>query len=190
LIQPHGIGCLQYPDGTAFTCEWSNGSPLGNYCYYQADSEPVSPRESLPILGYVARPEDMQAETEPQRAQEHVSSLEVHSFAFVLRSNGEWTYAIVSDRQSGPDASIRFVLDTKGSTKIIKAKHWSRYIRLVKNVDTDEPVQNAVDTKEDSERQTKNSVKRSRSSDELARLASFRRAVRRVSIDMTAKKVS
>jgi len=55
--------------------------------------------------------------------------LQLHDFAFVLRSDGiSWTYAIVADRQ--PD-SILFVTDTEGSTKVISKKRWRVSILFV-----------------------------------------------------------
>jgi len=65
-------------------------------------------------------------------AIKNAQSLKPLDFAFILRSGGTWTYAIVADRpftQDGP--SIRFVLDGKGSTKTIRKKYWGRGIRLV-----------------------------------------------------------
>jgi len=55
-----------------------------------------------------------------------VNSLRVHQFAFVLRSNGTYTYAIVSDRR---EDRIRFVLDKIGSTKMIRQESFRRCIR-------------------------------------------------------------
>lgn len=57
-----------------------------------------------------------------------VDSLRVHQFAFVLRSNGTYTYAIVSDRK---EDRIRFVLDEIGSTKMIRRESFERCIRGV-----------------------------------------------------------
>ena len=59
-------------------------------------------------------------------------TLKQFDFAFVQRGNRRWTYAIVADRpftQNGP--CIRFVVDSKGSTKTFKMKSWASGIRLV-----------------------------------------------------------
>ena len=53
----------------------------------------------------------------------------MHDFAFIRRSNGSWTYAIVADFPT--PSSIRFVTDTKGSTKTLKKEHWVKSVRLV-----------------------------------------------------------
>jgi hypothetical protein len=80
-----------------------------------------------------------------KHAVENANSLKTHDFAFGLRSNGDWCYAIVAKKnapsesrgQGGEvvtnyeDATIIFVTDTRGSTKCIKMKHWGKMVRLV-----------------------------------------------------------
>jgi hypothetical protein len=80
-----------------------------------------------------------------KHAIDSANRLKVHEFAFVLRSNGEWCYAIVAQKdppsesvdkdgrviKNYEDANILFVTDTRGSTKCIKMKHWGKMIRLV-----------------------------------------------------------
>ena len=59
-------------------------------------------------------------------------ALKALDFAFILRSNGEWTYSIVADRPVSEDGPvIRFVMDGKGSTKTIRKKYWAKGIRCV-----------------------------------------------------------
>ena len=110
-------------------------------------------------LGDVATTHDMHVEKNAQKAHEIIASLPIHSFAFILRSNGEWTYAIIANRpvETGHHASIRWVVDEDGSTKTIKSKHWSKFVRLVKET--------TPQIEEDKE---------------LAKLASFHRAARRI----------
>jgi hypothetical protein len=66
------------------------------------------------------------------KALQNVSKLQTHKFAFVYCSDGTWTYAIVADcpveKGTGPDVSIRLVLDSDGSTKTLPRDHWGRYI--------------------------------------------------------------
>mmetsp|Transcript_26317 Transcript_26317/g.56766 ORF Transcript_26317/g.56766 Transcript_26317/m.56766 type:complete len:299 (+) Transcript_26317:68-964(+) len=57
-----------------------------------------------------------------------INSLRIHDFAFILRSDGRWTYAIIADKQND---TIRFVVDADGCTKTLSKKHWSNSIRLV-----------------------------------------------------------
>jgi hypothetical protein len=217
FIRPNGLGCLVYKDGTAFTSIWSNGTPVG-LSSYQAKPQLASSMPQDPHgfkLGDVARPQDMHIDPNPQMAHDRAASLRLNSFAFVLRSTGDWTYAIVSDgsNQSGPEASIKFVVDTRGRTKTIKARHWSRYIRLV-NAETQDFKKNTSKISETKAKmkksssdyelarltsfhrsvkntskksETKAKMKKSSSDNELARLTSFHRAVRRVSIDMSSR---
>ena len=80
-------------------------------------------------LGTVATPFDMKAPSPPERYEE--CNFPIHSFAFILRSNKQWSYAIVADRPViNGDECIRFVTDALGSTKILKRRHWGKYIRL------------------------------------------------------------
>lgn len=62
--------------------------------------------------------------------REKISSLQIHDFAFNLRSNGKFTYAIVADKQD-QDNNIRFVVDTQGNPKVLARKNWMSSIRLV-----------------------------------------------------------
>jgi len=80
------------------------------------------------------------------------NSLQTHDFAFVLRSNGQWTYAMVAHRgpiidtsseigsssndkgqriDSSSEDAILFVVDPAGSTKRLTKKYWSTCIRMV-----------------------------------------------------------
>ena len=68
------------------------------------------------------------AEASPARAVARMALLEKHDFAFILRSNGQWTYAIIANRE---DDFILFVVDTVGDTKVLKKKNWATSIRLV-----------------------------------------------------------
>jgi len=72
---------------------------------------------------------------DPKIAIANALSLQSLDFAFVLRSNGDWTYSIVADKPITEDdgMAIRFVLDEKGSTKTIRKKYWGRGIRLINN---------------------------------------------------------
>jgi hypothetical protein len=83
-------------------------------------------------LDDIAMPSEMQNPSHDSAFEE--AGFPIYSFAFVLRSSGYWTYAIVANRQviKGQEA-IRFVVDKNGSTKILKRRHWARYIRLVRN---------------------------------------------------------
>jgi len=66
-------------------------------------------------------------------ALQNASSLNALDFAFVLRSNDSWTYAIVAEKSFHKDLGlvIRFVLDKNGTTKTIRRKYWGKGVRPV-----------------------------------------------------------
>ncbi len=75
-----------------------------------------------------------------------VSSLSVFDSAFVKRSNGQLTYAILVDRFFDEDAEhggkrgeecMKFVLDSKGATKTIRKGIWLDMIRMVNEDDNE-----------------------------------------------------
>jgi hypothetical protein len=143
LIQPHGFGFLVYHDGTVFSSIWCNGMPLRPE-EQKGIEEQLHLANSMPRLldlGDIARPSEMQHPSHDSAFEE--TCFPIHSFAFVLRSSGQWTYAIVANRPviNGPGASIRFVVDKHGSTKILERKHWARYIRLVRDHEHSETVE-------------------------------------------------
>ena len=59
---------------------------------------------------------------------ETIDSLQTHDFAFVLRSDGRWTYAILADRRK---RSLLFVVNTEGDRKKLRKKDWATSVRLV-----------------------------------------------------------
>ena len=63
-----------------------------------------------------------------------VYQLKNYDFAFVKRSNGSWTYAMLAHRSRGisiEEEHMVFVLDEKGSSKVIDEKDWARFIRCL-----------------------------------------------------------
>lgn len=94
------------------------------------------------ILGETARsPSHTIIEPNREKSTEAISSLADHDFAFVKRSYGTYTYAVLACRSSAEDTPIQdaepgeecmtFVLNNKGCTKVIKKSQWSDFIRLV-----------------------------------------------------------
>lgn len=75
----------------------------------------------------------MMIETCPQAALIHVCQLKTHDFAFVKRSDGSWTYAILAGHGKDIDNEevMLFVINEKGCTKAIKKRDWSKLIRRV-----------------------------------------------------------
>jgi hypothetical protein len=101
-------------------------SPYHNSAFEEA----LKPRRL--DLGDIARPSEMHSPSHDSAFEE--AHFPIHSFAFVVRSSGEWTYAIFANRAVLKDQdAIRFVMDKNGSTKILKKRHWTRYIRLVRD---------------------------------------------------------
>lgn len=193
LIQPHGLGHLQYQNGAVHISVWCNGMPA------MPPPEEVSPRKETAVvklppkrkleLGDIALPAEIH-DTSPQAVQDAAASLPVHSFAFVLRSDGLWTYAIVADRPvlEGHEASIRFVLNKGGSTKIVKQKYWGRYIRLVHS-SNDGECENRMQGKkcEVNDRMRQEQGEEVVNKKIFERLDSFQRAMRRVSMDLSIR---
>ena len=69
-----------------------------------------------------------------------VNSLRKHDFAFVKRSDGSYSYAILACRSFEPikgaknddtEECMTFVMNDIGSTKMIKQRHWSAFVCLV-----------------------------------------------------------
>jgi len=70
---------------------------------------------------------------ETVRCQTHMStgdtsSLENHDFAFVKRSDGSYSYAILAERS---EEFMLFAMNASGATKKISKKHWSSLLCLV-----------------------------------------------------------
>ena len=134
LIQPHGRGLLKYKNGKSVECTWCNGMMVRPMVASVVETFTVDgsgAKNRVLQLGDSALPNEIAPPSPPSTF--NPQHFPLHSFAFIKRSTGVWTYAIVADRPipDGPDASIRFVVDVKGSTKVFKKKHWERYIRLV-----------------------------------------------------------
>ncbi|KAL7466621.1 hypothetical protein ACHAXS_006919 [Conticribra weissflogii] len=94
------------------------------------------------VLGEPARsPNDMIICSTAAESMESISNLKLHDFAFIRRSNGQWTYAIVANRddnfagKAGDDdvnEVMLFVIDEKGTTKRYWKRHWKSHIRRVR----------------------------------------------------------
>ena len=80
-------------------------------------------------LGMPARSRHDMKEEDPDKAMKGISRLKKLDFAFVRRSNEQWTYSIISDRT---DDCIRFVVDEVGRTKRIGRDDWLKNIRRIR----------------------------------------------------------
>jgi hypothetical protein len=110
----------------------------------------TSPRKSSFLPGYSLgqlpkHRRHMVVPTTREAGVQYASTLQPLDFAFVLRSDGNWTYGIVCDiigsdgkgdivgvGPQGNQQSIRFAFDFHGSNKIIHEKNWGHKIRLIK----------------------------------------------------------
>lgn len=127
--QPHGRGEMVYDRGVVSSGIWYKGvldteGPL-------AQDEYVPERLSSYSVGDKGREEDMVIAPKKDTAAA-VALLRVSDGAFVRRSDGNWTYAVVKDRTDGPDASIKFRVNARGSTKSFPMSQWGSYIRRLK----------------------------------------------------------
>ena len=93
-------------------------------------------------LGDAGKLSDMIVDNCESSSEQNVASLRVHDFAFVRRANGNWTYAILSDKRDGDHA--RFVVNVKGATKIFSKKELAKHVRLIRGPSTDESVSPSV----------------------------------------------
>lgn len=116
--------------------------------------EPLLLPKILPSLGYSLGdpPKHSRHMIWPTTCEvgiEYVSTLQPLDFAFVLCNDGKWTFSIVCNiimpnsendtvkvnpHAKGHPLSIRFAVDSRGSTKTICKKNWGHKIRLI-NVD-------------------------------------------------------
>lgn len=92
------------------------------------------------VLGDVIRSSShMVIESTHDRAIHAVNLLKIHDFAWVKRSDGFYTCAILAyltppiEKKSNhhPEEYMYFVVDNSGSTKMILKKHWHDSVRLI-----------------------------------------------------------
>ena len=68
-----------------------------------------------------------------------VYSLQKHDFAFIKRSDGSFTYAILAGRairnkkndDTATEECMTFVMDQFGATKMIRQRNWNEFVCLV-----------------------------------------------------------
>ena len=102
-------------------------------------------------LGQPGRESDMVQVPRPDIGRLAASFLRVHDCAFVLRTDGVWTYAIVAEvlppssdddnnaeegttsDQEDRGCTLRFVTDYDGSCKSISERKWGTHVRLIRS---------------------------------------------------------
>jgi hypothetical protein len=100
--------------------------------------ESSQPRKKLTLPGYslgdiLSNNQHMVTPSSLKDGIEYASTLQPLDFAFILRSNGTWTYAVVCDilNCNNNKPSIKFVVDRQGCTRTIPKKYWGKYICLI-----------------------------------------------------------
>jgi hypothetical protein len=97
-------------------------------------------RKDYRLGDFLRTPSHTMIEPTDGQACRAASSLEEYDFAFVKRSDGSFSYAIVAYRstelvQRGNKKSIEecmtFVMNDAGSTKKVCRRNWGKYVRLV-----------------------------------------------------------
>jgi len=96
------------------------------------------------LLGETARSSShMRIEPCAEKATETIDSLAKHDFAFVKRTDGSYSYAILAHRsneesknQEIVEECMTFALSNAGCTKMIKKSQWSKFVRLASSSST------------------------------------------------------
>ena len=129
--QPHGRGKMVYDDGLIIQGIWSNGKLIVR------DSQSLYKPNRIPgySLGSMAQKRDI-ADVSSEATVVAVHKLRVGDCAFVCRSDGTWSYALVKSRSDADnDEAITFQVDTQGSIKICKILQFASHVRLPKEPD-------------------------------------------------------
>jgi hypothetical protein len=140
---PHGKGEMVYDKGFVSAGIWYNG--------VLDTEEPVSMDGYVPDrlpnyeIGDKGSDDDMIITSKRETAAA-VAQIRVNDAAFVRRTDGSWTYAIVKDRvDDGRNQSIRFKVNTRGSTKAFPPSQWGTYIRCInRNKRSDAPAKRSA----------------------------------------------
>ncbi len=79
------------------------------------------------VLGEILRcPSHMIAPRSTEQVIRAIISLKKHDFAFVKRSNGSFSYAILANKT---DEAMVFVMSESGATKKIQKRYWCDFVR-------------------------------------------------------------
>jgi hypothetical protein len=118
---------------------WFNGAP--DYTEESYSSMIISTNDSSPgmkpdsySIGDTGCEEDMIIDRKKTTTAASVGKLRANEAAFIRRSDGSWTYAIVKDRSfdGGSSHSIRFQVNVRGCTKDFPESQWGTHVRCIK----------------------------------------------------------
>jgi len=134
---PHGAGEMIYDRGVISSGIWFNGvldtedTSSGLIVSMSVSKEEYSP---CVLTGYSIGDKgsdgDMMINSKKATAAA-VGEIRPNDAAFVRRSDGTWTYAIVMNRSHGASPSIRFKVNARGSTKEFPISQWGTYVRPI-----------------------------------------------------------
>ena len=135
------------------------------------DIQPPPTRQKY-NLGDIARtPRDMIIHKSNNEAIHSASLLKKYEQAFLKRSNGLWTTAVLADRSLQPikgkqnmtshwyteweidattmelEDSMLFVINGDGATKIVQRRHWGKYVRRMNVNDMEEVIEEELGDK-------------------------------------------
>eukprot|EP00956_Cyclotella_meneghiniana_P032940 scaffold92252_cov71-Cyclotella_meneghiniana.AAC.1 len=87
----------------------------------------------------------------PEASLKRVSSLNIHNFAFVKRSNGSWWYAMLADRylDMNNEEHMMFLLSETGCTKTVRKCQWGNCVSCVAMIGVEDHVPNTISINED-----------------------------------------
>jgi len=120
-----------------------NSSPNPQYLDENDGIQTMEARGKVLFKGYrigekLRSQSHMITEASSERGIEAVSTLNKHDFAFIKRSDGSYSYAILAYRSTKPikgipevEECMTFVISSAGATKMIRKRHWSEIIHLV-----------------------------------------------------------
>ena len=133
-------GCVppSPPPPPPYRRRWDGG--VLNNTHYRENKQVCVRRRRDYVLGDPARsPFHMMMDTCPQ-ATNFVCELEIQDSAFVKRSDGAWSYAILAYRHRsryGQEEFMVFLLNEIGATKIFMKRQWAKGIRCVASYEAD-----------------------------------------------------
>jgi len=129
---PHGHGEMVYDRGHVSSGIWYNGVLDTEECSIPGVKEKYTPdRLSKYSIGDKGSDVDMIIEGKKATAAA-VGEIRPNDGAFVRRSDGSWTYAIVKSRSHGDNPTIKFKVNARGSTKAFPTSQWGTYVRRIK----------------------------------------------------------
>eukprot|EP00584_Thalassiosira_punctigera_P013402 CAMPEP_0172570432 /NCGR_PEP_ID=MMETSP1067-20121228/127546_1 /TAXON_ID=265564 ORGANISM="Thalassiosira punctigera, Strain Tpunct2005C2" /NCGR_SAMPLE_ID=MMETSP1067 /ASSEMBLY_ACC=CAM_ASM_000444 /LENGTH=274 /DNA_ID=CAMNT_0013362523 /DNA_START=93 /DNA_END=917 /DNA_ORIENTATION=- len=95
-------------------------------------------REDYALGETIRSPSHMIPEATAHQAINAAASLKEHDFAFIKRSDGVYCYSILAYRsmeliKGSTEECMTFAMsDVRSTTKMIRRKHWSEFVRLVR----------------------------------------------------------